>query len=47
MPGKSALTTFDMGDWKSEKEVQVGDTDGEEWSGLSKRLFLWTIPAKK
>ena len=47
-PGTRLVSnTFDMGDWKPEKEVQVGDSTGEEWSGLSKRLFLWTIPAKK
>jgi SAM-dependent methyltransferase len=47
-PGTRLVSnTFDMGDWKPEKEVQVGDSNGEEWSGLSKRLFLWTIPAKK
>ena len=47
-PGTRVVSnTFDMGDWKAEKEVQVGESTGEEWSGLSKRLFLWTIPAKK
>ena len=28
--------SFDMGDWKPEKDVQV------EW----RRIYFWTIPAK-
>jgi SAM-dependent methyltransferase len=36
--------TFDMGDWKPEKEVNLGDS-GESW-GLSRRLFLWTVPPR-
>ena len=35
--------TFDMGDWKAEKEATVGDADEQTY--LSHRLFLWTIPA--
>ncbi len=47
-PGTRLVSnTFDMGDWKPEKEVNVGDSGEEEYTGLSKRLFLWTIPAKK
>jgi SAM-dependent methyltransferase len=38
--------TFDMGDWKPEKEVTIG-SDGDEDSFLSHRFYLWTIPAKK
>ena len=42
-PGTRIVSnTFDMGDWKAEKEATVGTT-GEE-SFLSHRLYLWTIP---
>jgi len=44
-PGTRVVSnTFDMGDWKPEKEVTVGDP--EEQSYLSHRLFLWTVPKK-
>jgi SAM-dependent methyltransferase len=47
-PGTRVVSnTFDMGDWKPEKEAFVGDSNGEEFSGLSQRLFLWTIPTRK
>jgi SAM-dependent methyltransferase len=46
-PGTRIVSnTFDMGDWKPEKEIEVGGQDDEE-AYLSKRLFLWTVPAKK
>ena len=45
-PGTRIVSnTFDMGDWKPEKEMTVGDPD--EQSYLSHRLFLWIVPAKK
>jgi SAM-dependent methyltransferase len=45
-PGTRVVSnTFDMGDWKAEKEATVGD-DGDEYTYLSKKLFLWTIPAQ-
>ena len=47
-PGTRVVSnTFDMGDWKPEKEVNVGDAGEEEYTGLSQRLFLWTVPARK
>jgi SAM-dependent methyltransferase len=47
-PGTRVVSnTFDMGDWKPEKEANVGDSGEEEYTGLSQRLFLWTIPARK
>jgi ubiquinone/menaquinone biosynthesis C-methylase UbiE len=47
-PGTRVVSnTFEMGDWKPEKEATVG-SDTEEYSSyLSKNLFLWTIPARK
>ena len=38
--------TFDMGDWKPEKQVNVENTEDEE-SGLSQHIFRWTIPVPK
>ncbi len=44
-PGTRVVSnTFDMGDWKPEKEITVGSDDA---GFLSHRLFLWTIPAKE
>src|SRR5499433_3628230 len=37
--------TFDMGDWKPEKEVIVPGSDANAY--LSRKLFLWTIPERK
>jgi SAM-dependent methyltransferase len=43
-PGTRVVSnTFDMGDWKPEKEVEV---PGAGESYLSRRVFLWTMPAK-
>jgi len=45
-PGTRVVSnTFDMGDWKAEKEVNVGSPD--EDSFLSHHLYFWTIPARK
>jgi SAM-dependent methyltransferase len=46
-PGARIVSnTFDMGEWKPDREVSLGN--GEDDGGfLSRRLFLWTIPARK
>lgn len=45
-PGTRIVSnTFDMGDWKAEKEVAVEGADEDAY--LSHRLFLWTIPQKR
>lgn len=45
-PGTRVVSnTFDMGDWKPVKEITVGDSDSED-GYLSKRLFLWIVPAR-
>jgi len=45
-PGTRVVSnTFDMGDWKPDKETTVGADDDD--SGLSHRLFLWTVPPRK
>ncbi len=42
-PGTRIVSnTFDMGDWKAEKEVTVGDED----TYLSHHLYLWTVPPR-
>jgi precorrin-6B methylase 2 len=44
-PGTRIVSnTFDMGDWKPEKEATVGNED--EASYLSHRLYLWTVPSR-
>jgi SAM-dependent methyltransferase len=46
-PGTRIVSnTFDMGDWKPDREVHVGGDDNED-GYLSRKLFLWTVPAKK
>jgi SAM-dependent methyltransferase len=43
-PGTRIVSnTFDMGDWKPEKEAVVPDTD--EQSYLSHKLYFWIVPA--
>lgn len=45
-PGTRVVSnTFDMGDWKAEKEMNVGDSDQETF--LSHHLYLWKIPPPK
>ena len=39
--------TFDMGEWKAEKEAKLNDASDYEYTGLSSQFFLWTIPAKR
>jgi SAM-dependent methyltransferase len=43
-PGTRVVSnTFDMGDWKAEKESTVEDDGGDD-TYLSHKFFLWTIP---
>jgi SAM-dependent methyltransferase len=45
-PGTRVVSnTFDMGDWKPEKEFTLDDANDED-SYLSHRFYLWTVPAK-
>jgi len=45
-PGTRVVSnTFEMGDWKPEKEAKLNGEDSE-YSYLSSKFFLWTIPAK-
>jgi ribosomal protein L11 methylase PrmA len=44
-PGTRIVSnTFDMGDWKPEKEATVGDDDADTF--LSHRLYLWIVPER-
>jgi len=46
-PGTRVVSnTFDMGDWKPDKEAIVGGVDDEE-APLSRDLYLWVIPQAK
>ena len=47
-PGTRIVSnTFDMDDWKAEKEATVGDADTDaDYEPLSRKLFLWTIPPR-
>jgi SAM-dependent methyltransferase len=45
-PGTRVVSnTFDMGDWKPDKEFTVPGSD--ENSYLSRRLYLWTVPQRR
>jgi SAM-dependent methyltransferase len=37
--------TFDMGDWKPEREDSLGDSGDDD--SLSHQLFLWIVPERK
>jgi ribosomal protein L11 methylase PrmA len=44
-PGTRIVSnTFDMGDWKADKEATVGDSFNN--SGLSHQLYLWIVPQR-
>jgi SAM-dependent methyltransferase len=44
-PGTRVVSnTFDMGDWKPEKEFIVPDTEVDSY--LSHRLYLWIVPER-
>lgn len=45
-PGTRVVSnTFDMGDWKADKESRVDDLDEE--TGLSTHFYLWVVPERK
>jgi ribosomal protein L11 methylase PrmA len=44
-PGTRIVSnTFDMGDWKADKEATVGNPDEQTY--LSHRLYLWVVPPR-
>jgi SAM-dependent methyltransferase len=44
-PGTRIVSnTFDMGDWKPDKEATVGNSDEESF--LSHKLYFWVVPQK-
>jgi len=47
-PGTRIVSnTFDMGDWKPEKEETLASWDEGHGLGLSRQLFLWIIPQRQ
>ena len=45
-PGTRIVSnTFDMGDWKPDKELALDNSADEE--GLSHKFFLWIVPERK
>ncbi len=46
-PGTRIVSnTFDMGDWKADKEATVGDSADDDDSYLSHKLYLWIVPPR-
>jgi precorrin-6B methylase 2 len=46
-PGTRVVSnTFDMGDWRPEKEKSLPGADDDEAAYLSHKFFLWTIPQR-
>src|SRR5215470_8974410 len=46
-PGTRVVSnTFDMGDWRPEKEQSLPGADDDEAAYLSHKFFLWTIPQR-
>ena len=46
-PGTRIVSnTFDMGDWKPDKEETLNDQDSDFGSGFSRRFFLWIVPQR-
>ena len=45
-PGTRIVSnTFDMGDWKPEKELAVENASDSDY--FSRKLYLWIVPAKR
>ena len=38
--------TFDMGDWKPDKEETLSSEDSDHGGGLSHKFFLWIVPER-
>ena len=47
-PGTRVVShSFDMGDWKPDKELALpDDSDGDDF-GLSHKFFLWIVPERR
>ena len=46
-PGTRIVSnTFDMGDWKPDKEETLKTGDSEHGLGLSRQIFLWIVPPR-
>jgi hypothetical protein len=46
-PGTRIVSnTFDMGDWKPDKEETLPGEDDDFGGGLSHKFFLWVVPRR-
>ena len=46
-PGTRVVSnTFDMDDWKPEKQATVGDDTDADFEPLSRKLYLWIVPPR-
>jgi len=46
-PGTRVVSnTFDMDDWKPEKQATVGDDTDVDFEPLSRKLYLWIVPPR-
>lgn len=46
-PGTRVVSnTFDMGDWKPQKEESIGNSDEDPDVYLSRKFYLWVIPKR-
>ena len=47
-PGTRIVSnTFDMGDWKADKEESLKGEDDDFGGGLSHKFFLWVVPRRE
>jgi SAM-dependent methyltransferase len=47
-PGTRVVSnTFDMGDWKPDKESTVGDNSDDNDNYLSHKFYLWIVPPRE
>ena len=47
-PGTRIVSnTFDMGDWKPDKELTLDDDADFDNNGISHKFFLWIVPERK
>jgi SAM-dependent methyltransferase len=46
-PGTRIVSnTFDMGDWKADKEAKIDDGE-DDYGGLSRKFYLWVLSEQK
>jgi hypothetical protein len=46
-PGTRIVSnTFDMGDWKPDKEQTLNGEDSDDGGGFSRKFLLWIVPQR-